>query len=183
MRKVLYILGHLSDGDVEWMARAGRRLAAADGEVLIRQGEPASDLFFVLNGHAMVHVDGLGDIARLGRGEVIGEMSFVDSAPPSATVRSDGGCSVLALDRRRIEARLREEPGFAGRFYKALAIFLADRLRARTGRPAAGPEGGLDADGVTEDELDDGVLDQLALAGTRFDHILRTLETAGAGGG
>jgi CRP/FNR family transcriptional regulator, cyclic AMP receptor protein len=186
MRKVLFILGHLSDDDVEWMARAGRRLAADDGEVLIRQGEPSSDLFFVLDGHAVVHVNGLGDVDRIGRGEVIGEMSFVDSAPPSATVRSDGGCSVLALDRRRVEARLREQPAFAGRFYKALAIFLADRLRAARGgggaaRGEAPAAGGLDADRVMEDELDDNVLDQVSLAGARFDRMLRTLAAAGEG--
>jgi CRP/FNR family transcriptional regulator, cyclic AMP receptor protein len=183
MRKVLFILGHLSDDDVEWMARAGRRLAAADGEVLIRQGEPSSDLFFVLDGHAVVHVNGLGDVGRIGRGEVIGEVSFVDSAPPSATVRSDGGCSVLALDRRRVEARLREQPAFAGRFYKALAIFLADRLRAARGGATRGEAAaaGLDADRVMEDELDDNVLDQVSLAGARFDRMLRTLAAAGEG--
>ena len=53
MRKVLYILGHLNDEDVEWMARAGRRVAAS-GHELIRENEPSDDLYFVLEGEVTV---------------------------------------------------------------------------------------------------------------------------------
>jgi len=91
MRKVLYILGELNDEDVEWMAAAGRRQLCAKPSVLIRQGEPAADLFFVLEGRARVRIEGAGVVAELGSGEVVGEMSFVDSAPPSATVEADAG--------------------------------------------------------------------------------------------
>jgi CRP/FNR family transcriptional regulator, cyclic AMP receptor protein len=34
---------------------------------------------------------------------------------------------------------------------------------------------------VMEDELDDNVLDQVSLAGARFDRMLRTLAAAGEG--
>jgi CRP-like cAMP-binding protein len=173
MRKVLYILGHLNDEDVEWMARAGRRLAAA-GRELIRQNEPSNELFFVLEGEVTVTVAGLGEVARLGPGEVVGEMELVDSAPPSATVVGGPGCVVLSLDRESLGLRLRQMGGFAARFYKALAIFLADRLRAmedrRSGR--VGPET------IAEDELDDAVLDQVSVAGARFAHIMKQLSHA-----
>lgn len=178
MRKVLYILGNLSDEDIEWMARAGRRLDLAGGQVLVRQGEASDSLYIVLEGHATVDVAGVGTVARLGSGEVVGEVSFVDSAPPSATVSADGRCIVLALAKREIEARLRSDGGFAGRFYKALAIFLADRLRGTVDRLKYGKGQSMDAGRIMEDELDEGLLDQVSLAGARFERMLRTLMAA-----
>lgn len=183
MRKVLYILGQLSDEDVAWMARAGRRLDAATGTILIRQGEAVADMFFLLGGEAAVLVEGVGEVARLGRGEVVGEMSFVDRAPPSATVRAEAGCHVLALPKAAIEARLASEPGFAGRFWKALAIFLADRLRATNDRLRAKAGGSMKAGQVETDELDEGLLEDVSLAGLRFETLLGTLAGAGAGRG
>ncbi len=179
MRKVLYILGHLSDDDTEWMAEAGHRLQADAGQVLIRQGQPSPYLFVVLDGGVAVEVSGAGVVARLGSGEVMGEMSFVDSALPSATVRAEAGCVVLALEKTAIEARLKGDPGFAGRFYKALAIFLADRLRSQNERLSS-PSDGLSQPGIQQDELDDAVLDQVSLAGLRFERMIKTLMSARA---
>ena len=173
MRKVLYILGQLHDEDIEWLARRGRRLSAGERRVLIREGQPVDDLFFVLAGEVAVTVSGVGEVARLGRGEVAGEMSLVDSAPPSATVEAMPGALVLAVDKRMLQARLDENPGFCGRFYKALAIFLADRLRATTQR--MNTRGGLGGAAVLEDELDEAILDTVSLAGMRFEHLLSRL--------
>lgn len=173
MRKVLYILGQLDDRDIEWMAHVGVRHRFAHGEVLIAEGRPTPDLFIVLDGEVEVDVAGVGVVARLGSGEVLGEMSFVDKAPPSATVRSAGAAEVLTIDKRRIEDRLGDNAAFAGRFYKALAIFLADRLRNTTKRKAGG--GRIDTAAIEEDELDETVLDAVSIAGVRFRQMIATL--------
>jgi CRP-like cAMP-binding protein len=175
MRKVLYILGHLSDEDVEWMARRGRQVNADDGQAVVHQGIALDDLFIVTAGWAVVEVEGLGRIATLGSGEIVGEMSFVDSAPPSATVRADGACTLLALDRREVKVRLADNPGFAGRFYKAMAMFLADRLRGTVDRMKTGPGQSLPETHIMQDELDEEVLDQVSLAGARFERLLQML--------
>jgi CRP/FNR family transcriptional regulator, cyclic AMP receptor protein len=47
--------------------------------------EPIDALMLVLDGKVSVEVDGIGLIASLGSGEMLGEMSLVDEAPPSAT--------------------------------------------------------------------------------------------------
>ena len=174
MRKVLYILGELNDEDVEWMAATGRRRVVDDGpSVLIREGEAADDLFFVLEGNSVVSVSGVGDVARLGTGEVVGEMSFVDSAPPSATVTAEPGCVVLAVPKREMTARLGKDVGFAARFYRAMAIFLADRLRSANTRGASSAS--LGDRRIVEDELDEGLLDNVSLAGVRFERMLTIL--------
>ena len=179
MRKVLYILGHLSDEDVEWMAQAGQRVTVAAGTELIRQGGPRVDrIYIVLDGTLGVAVDKLGKIAQLEVGEVIGEMSFLDASPPSATVQAESGSTLLALDKRDIEARIQANPGFGARFYKALAIFLADRLRGTVRHFGYGETGSLAGDELMEDELDENVLDSVSLAGTRFEMMMKALRSA-----
>ena len=177
MRKVLYIMGQLHDEDIEWMAQVGRRRTLKSGDVIIQQDVAVPDLFIVLDGSMEVDVAGAGVVARLSGGEIIGEMSFVDRAPPSATVRAGQRSTVLALDKQRVEDRLAADLGFAARFYKALAIYLADRLRSTVSRKQGGD---LRPNEIQEDELDEAVLDQVSMAGLRFQRMLTSLMGARA---
>ncbi len=180
MRKVLYILGQLDDRDIEWMAQIGRQRRLAPGEALIEEGKDTPEIFIVLDGQVDVVVHGVGTVASLGSGEILGEMSFVDRAPPSATVSASEPTQVLALDKSRMEERLRSNPGFAGRFYRALAILLADRLRGTVARQKTVVA--VRAAAIEEDELDETVLDGVSMAGIRFQQMLRALQGAGMQG-
>jgi CRP-like cAMP-binding protein len=107
----------------------------------------------------------------MGDGEVFGEMAFVDALPPAATVRAESPSIVLAVDRAALARHIDADPGFGCRFYRALAMFLSDRLRAarRPNGDAAAPEG----------ELDGNVLDAVSEAGTRFQRLSQTLLAEG----
>lgn len=171
MRKALYFLGILNDSDIDWLVSAGMRRDVAAGVNIIDEGRPLDSLFLVIHGAFSVRVAALGgkQVARLMAGEVMGEMSFVDSAPPSATVQALETSMVLAIPCRRLNQRLADDLGFAGRFYRALAMFLADRLRTTT-------IGGA----VTErqDDLDPEAMDNIGMAGARFDWIQKRLRDA-----
>lgn len=175
MRKVLFILGQLSDDDVTWLAEAGKRERVASGTVLIREGEPLSSLYILLDGHLVVSVEGLGEVARLGSGEIVGEMSFVESSPPAASVTALDGSLVLRVPSRVLQDKIDADPLFGRRFYKALAIFLSARLRGTVKRLGFGETGELDDSREMDNELDLGVLDRLHLAGARFDRLLKRL--------
>src|SRR5580693_5526182 len=97
MRKALYFLGILSDSDIDWLVAAGNRREVATGITLIEEGQPLDSVFLVIDGAFAVRTRALGgrEIARLMSGEVMGEMSFVDQAPPSATVLSVENSFVL----------------------------------------------------------------------------------------
>jgi CRP/FNR family cyclic AMP-dependent transcriptional regulator len=174
MRKVLYIFGLLTDSDVAWMAQSGIRRRLSDGDVVIREGEPADFLIFLLEGELLVTTRQLAQIARLGVGEVVGEMSLVDSAPPSATITASGDGLALFLDKKKLMRKLDHDEGFGSRFYRALAVFLADRLREARGG-STGNFAISDEMTIAEDELDVGILDHLSAAGERFNRMLRTL--------
>ncbi|HVO02758.1 MAG TPA: cyclic nucleotide-binding domain-containing protein [Candidatus Cybelea sp.] len=175
MRKALYILGQLNDADIQWFARRGRARRLKDGEIIIREGQPVDALFINLDGALGVTLGTGVEVARLGAGEFVGEISFVDSAPPSATVRSIGTTSVLEIKRIEIQRKIAEDLGFSARFHRALAVFLADRLRAATRRLGYGKQGDLATDTVLEDELDGTVLDTVSEAGERFRRLLTML--------
>jgi CRP-like cAMP-binding protein len=175
MRKTLYILGRLLDEDIEWMISVGTRRSLAPGAPLIRQGEPADALSIVLDGRLAVEIGGQ-QITQLGVGEIVGEMSFVDADPPSATVRAARSSLVLCVPRDALARHLEADLGFAARFYRAVATVLSGRLRqwnARAGLEPVDPVGSDELD--SGDEVDAAVLDNLHLAGARFDHILKRL--------
>jgi CRP/FNR family transcriptional regulator, cyclic AMP receptor protein len=174
MRKALYILGQLNDADIQWMAHHGVTRPLQDGEVVIREGQPIDAIFVNLEGALSVTLAGV-EVARLGAGEFVGEISFVDSAPPSATVSGIGRSSVLEIKRAAIQRKITEDIGFSARFHRALAVFLADRLRAATRRLGYGKQGDLATDSVLDGELNTTVLDTLAEAGERFRRLLGML--------
>ncbi len=175
MRKVLYLFGQLTDDDVEWMLRAGAKRVVPAGEVLIRQGEPAEAVFILLAGKLAVRLRSRRgeerEIARLNAGEIVGEMSFVDARPPSATVSALEASTVFALGKPVLAARLAGDPGLAARFYRALAMYLSATVRER--HRALGFGSGVEDDEEAGDELDANVLDGVYLAGERFDRMVK----------
>ena len=181
MRKVLYIFGLLSDADVEWMARTGFRRRLSNGDVIIREGENADSLIFLLEGELLVTTRRLGNIARMGVGEVVGEMSLVDSAPPSATITASRNGLALFLDKTKLMQKLDSDEGFGSRFYHALAIFLADRLR--DARRSSGNPADADATAIADDELDADILDRLSDAGEKFRRFSILLGSGGVANG
>ncbi len=174
MRKALYFLGILNDSDIDWLVAAGKRREIGTGARLIEEGRQLDSVFLVIDGAFAVRTAALGDreIARLMSGEVMGEMSFVDQAPPSATVQALETSFVLDIPRRRLNAKLAEDPGFASRFYQALSMFLAARLRATVS--AMAESSALE----TEGEMGFDALDNVSMAGARFDWIQRRLRSA-----
>src|SRR4029077_368788 len=71
------------------------------------------------------------EIARLNAGEIVGEMSFVDARPPSATRRGLEDSTVFAISKPVLTDKLSRDLGFAARFYRALAIYLSTTVRER----------------------------------------------------
>jgi CRP-like cAMP-binding protein len=168
MRNALFVLGQLTDLDADWLARTGGKVKIAAGTTLIAEGRSVDAVFVVLEGDVVATLAGR-ELRRLGPGEILGEMSFIDARLPSATVKAATECVVLRVPREALERRLKTDDGFAARFYRAIAMMLSDRLRsAAAGAAGSGSNGAVDAD-----ELDPNVLDTVALAGNRFARLVK----------
>ena len=187
MRKALFILGELNDTDVEWMINYGRRKRLPVGSVLIREGGSTDALFILLDGTVAISIKTVGNGAgervlyQRSTGEIMGEVSFVDARPPTATVKAQDEVLVLAIPREILQAKLLVDAGFASRFYRAVALTLSYRLREVMDQLAAGQDtAGNKASVSDEDELDLEVMDKVYLAGQRFERILKRLSGEGA---
>jgi CRP/FNR family cyclic AMP-dependent transcriptional regulator len=177
MRKALLVLGILNDSDLDWMIATGAKREISPGDVLIHEGRPVESIFLVLDGALSVTSVAMGNrqIARLLSGEIVGEMSFIDARPPSATVSALERSSVLVVPRSALQAKLNADPVFGARFYKALAVFLSDRMRSTLGLLGYGAGARLDEESTYSDELDTDELERASLAGARFDLLQRRL--------
>jgi CRP/FNR family transcriptional regulator, cyclic AMP receptor protein len=176
MRKVLYLMGSLSDQDIEWLIRHGQTRAVEAGAIVVGKGEPIDALLILLDGQLSVRFEDKRELAALYPGEVLGEISFVDSRPPSATVVAVHESHLLAIERERFRGQLARDDGFAARFYRALAVFLADRLRTTTAHLGYG-KWASDAE-ATPDAIEDDAFDEISMASRRFDDMLRRLRIA-----
>lgn len=172
MRKALFILGVLDDSDIDWLAEIAQRRELEASDELVREGMHIPNVFILLDGRLSVRTDDGEEINSLLPGEFIGELSFLDSRPASATVVAATRCVVAAIARDALSAKLVRDTAFAARFYRALGVFLAHRLRRQTVRRALG-EGAdrLDTEVETEDEIDPELLESVSLAAKRFEWI------------
>jgi CRP/FNR family transcriptional regulator, cyclic AMP receptor protein len=175
VRKALFILGVLNDSDIEWMIAAGKRQTIPSGKLLIEEGRPTAFVSIVLDGAFSVRASGLEgkEIAELRAGEIVGEISFVDSRPPSASVVALEDSLVLSIPVASLRAKL-EDPLFAARFYRALAVFLANRLRVNVARLGYGKVASARQPESAE-EIGPTALETLSVAGARLDWMIRRL--------
>ncbi len=175
MRKVLFIMSQLSDEDVDWMSENGERVRIDGGAELVAINSRVDSVYFVIDGLLEVKAGGGAKLAELGSGEIVGEMTLVDPAPTSVSVSAAVSSLLLRLPMATLRAKLAADIPFAACFYRAMATFLADRLRNTTRRMGRSAEA---ESSVKEDQLEDlneDLLDNVHLAGARFDRMLKKL--------
>jgi len=82
---------------VERLADASGELTFGAGQVVVQQGQVGNGLYIVVSGEVRI-VAGDDELARLGSGETIGELSVIDQRPraASAVAASDTVCLALA---------------------------------------------------------------------------------------
>lgn len=177
MRKILFILGELSDPDVEWLMRVGRKERIAAGTRLIQEGYPVDAFYVVVNGEFQVVVEALEgrEIARLKSGEVFGEISFLDNRPPVATVIATETSLVFTIPGKALQQKLAEDGSFAAHFYRAIALFLADRLRNTVGLLGYGQEYSPESPLQLVRDLSPQVVDNLPIARRRLELFVKRL--------
>ncbi len=76
--------------------------SAVPGERLIRQGDAASEVFFISAGAVDVRVG--GRTITLGKGDLFGEMGLLSDAPRNADVTAIDYCQLLTLGRKDFQA-------------------------------------------------------------------------------
>lgn len=125
-----YVLGLLTDEDVDWLATHGTHRRLAPGEVPVSEGDPLPSMMLVLDGAMLASssVAAFPDEHRL-RGDLIGAIAVVDGGPSPWTVEVQQPSVVLELENTVLWAKLELDLGFAARFFRAIAMIVAGRRR------------------------------------------------------
>ena len=132
----LDIFQQLRQEDIHWLLASAELKTISANRVLVREDDPSESIFFVADGLLEVYVfagpSNTLKIGQLGPGDVVGEISWLDGRPTSASVRAIETSSVMALSTALLERKLADDPKFAARFFRGLARLTAERLRKTT---------------------------------------------------
>lgn len=133
MQEALKLLAELTEEDTSWLLEQGTEQQVIANTRIIAEGEMPGALFLVLEGLVGIEIDAVEGrtIAYRGAGELLGEISFLDRQPASATVRAVENSLLLALPCALLDAKLEADSAFAARFYRACALVVSRRLRER----------------------------------------------------
>ena len=123
----------LAAADLESIQEKMRPRHFQAGEFICREGEQGNSLFVITSGAAQVVVGPLTDehshasrsLARLRRGDVVGEMSLLTGEPRSATVIASLDTTVLELTRETFASLLASYPTILTNLSRILSRRLA----------------------------------------------------------
>ena len=99
MLRQLPALAGLDAAQLRVMQRGIATVYAQPGEVLIRKGDAARHVFFIASG--AVEAEMAGQVQRLGRGEIFGQLGVLTRRPRRAQVTAITHCTLLRLDETR----------------------------------------------------------------------------------
>lgn len=114
-------------------AEAHRHLASAaevrlfaPGEIIVRQGDEAGELFVIDRGEVEVEIKGPGKrnqlaVARLGPGKFFGEMALMTGEPRKATVRAATECALIVVGHDAFHETIASVPEVLGKLSHLLA--------------------------------------------------------------
>jgi CRP/FNR family cyclic AMP-dependent transcriptional regulator len=132
LRRVRFF-ADLADNDCDAVLRVLKARRGPPGTTLFNEGDPGSSLMIVLEGELTASVKtGKKEsevVARLGPGEIVGEMAFLDAEARSATVSTEKGATVLEFTRAALAQIAREAPSAAATILRNVLSDLAKRLR------------------------------------------------------
>jgi CRP-like cAMP-binding protein len=95
--------------DLGALVNAGGATALPGGWPFMTQGEPADAVYILLSGEARVFVQ-RNEIARLGPGDVIGEMAFFGGGQRSGTVTSSTKVTALRIENDAMHKIVEDHP-------------------------------------------------------------------------
>jgi CRP-like cAMP-binding protein len=102
-------------------------------EYLMREGEESTEMYYLQSGTLVVYKrkgDVDHQIGNIISGELVGEMSFLDKQPRSASVKAINDCVLVKIPAEKLE----EVIGTMPKWFSALLHTLTERLRKANAR-------------------------------------------------
>ena len=125
------LFSELAPRDLDQLAAITRCRHMKAGKVVFRQGDPGTEMYFIVSGLVQVSIvlpdDGETALRQLGSGEEFGEIALIDNKERTATVATLEPCEFLVITRNDFIAFLMDHPSVA---IQLMAV-MSRRLRAK----------------------------------------------------
>jgi CRP-like cAMP-binding protein len=129
----LKLLAGLSSGQLEDISRKLKPVRFRQGEVIVREGDPGHEMFFIESGRVRI-IRGEGSqrllLADLGAGDLFGEMALLTGNTRSATVIAESDVDLWSFQQADFDDMVTAYPNLA----LALSRLLSERLRSTEAR-------------------------------------------------
>jgi SulP family sulfate permease len=126
----MQILG--TEHDAEELMRRCQRIEVDAGEIIVRAGDPADSMHFILDGRVGIMVPADEDrttrVRSLGRYTTIGEMGLVSHAPRNATIQAEVASVLYVLDADQFEIIKRNDLALSHKLLTYFVSVMAERL-------------------------------------------------------
>ena len=124
------ILG--TEHDAHDLIQRCQRLEVDAGEIIVRAGEAADSMHFILEGRVGIMIPAeqgrTTRVRSLGRYTTIGEMGLVSRAPRSATIQAEVASVLYVLGTEQFEAIKRDNPALGQKLLTYFVSVMAERL-------------------------------------------------------
>ncbi|MCF7805232.1 MAG: cyclic nucleotide-binding domain-containing protein [Candidatus Marinimicrobia bacterium] len=127
---------NLSTDEIQSIVNEGEYLELKSDDLLFEEDSAGRDLYILIAGKIAIEslVPGSGEkktkeFYSMNPNEVIGEFSYVDQAPRSATARARRESKVLRIPAENLDRLLDENPKLGYRLMTNISKILCDRIR------------------------------------------------------
>lgn len=111
------------------LAGIGQWCEAAPSERLVTEGQDLDRMMVICTGGVSVEVDGK-QVARLGGGSFVGEMSYLTDQAPAASVSAAEPTRYLCWPTETLRSFLRQHPELRAAWQRIIGADLATKLKA-----------------------------------------------------
>ncbi len=117
----------LTPGAIRWLVARMHPRRHAAGEMIFSMGNPGVGAVLILEGEVRIEAGGV-ELARLGRGDLFGEVSLVSEQPRTANAVALSDCELVFFLRSDLREWMDSRPRRAAQLLQNLAGMLSVRL-------------------------------------------------------
>ncbi len=127
------VFADLSDAECDAVGAVFKPMKVAAGGTLFKEGDPGAAMLLVVQGTLAVKVKTPAgteeNVRKVGPGDTLGELSFFDAKPRSATVTALENAGLFAFTREAMRTLRAEQPRVASAIYRGILKDITHRLR------------------------------------------------------
>ena len=114
------IFANCTPEEVAAISEVAQESGFQPGQIIVTQGTPGQAFYLILSGRVEIIRDGQS-LGAFGPGDFFGEMSLLDSAPRSATIKALEATTCLMLSSWDFKALLERYPSIAVKLLEVLS--------------------------------------------------------------